>query len=85
VISSAVICGVSGNGFEGESCLSLQGAAEESNRLSGVSWLCAARRAPPAMGDFPFGIAQTVDAECRAIRERNGFEEERLSTGAFQN
>ena len=36
-------------------------------------------------GDFPSGVAQTVDAECRAIRKRNGFEEECLRSGTFEN
>ena len=36
-------------------------------------------------GIFHLGVAQTIDAERRAIRERDGFEEERLSSGAFQN
>jgi hypothetical protein len=36
-------------------------------------------------GDSPCGVAQTVDAERRAIRGRNGFEEEYLGGGTFHN
>lgn len=45
----------------------------------------AGRAASEIAGAFHRGVAQTVDAVCRAIRERNGLYDVCLSGGTFQN
>jgi hydrogenase maturation protein HypF len=45
----------------------------------------ANRAAPAVAGAFHRGVAQTIDAVCRAIRERDGLQEVCLSGGTFQN
>ncbi|HVW08483.1 MAG TPA: carbamoyltransferase HypF [Bryobacteraceae bacterium] len=45
----------------------------------------AGRAAPQIAGAFHRGVAQTIDAVCRAIRERDSLKEVCLSGGTFQN